>query len=168
LKILRQMCRFQKTKFCATWNIQCRSIMSHIHPPKALFIQIFMILHQCHCISAIYLSKLFFKMTTFTVCKVNLDILLGIQRACERRDKWQDFDTSLRSNFPWPLPGRSREGKLVLLQYQPILFYCWGVNRECVDRRVRIVYRGLGRAFVVHKTGTLKTITFSRHLVYVC
>ncbi len=41
--------------------------MSHIHPPKALCIQIFMILHQCHFISAIYLSKLFFKMTTFTV-----------------------------------------------------------------------------------------------------
>ncbi len=42
--------------------------MSHIHPPKALCIQIFMTLHQCHFISAIYLSKLFFKMTTFTVC----------------------------------------------------------------------------------------------------
>jgi hypothetical protein len=41
--------------------------MSHIHPPKALFIQIFMIVHQCHFISAIFLSKLFFKMTPFTV-----------------------------------------------------------------------------------------------------
>jgi hypothetical protein len=60
LKILRQMWRFQKTKFCASWNIQCRSITSHIHPPKALCIQIFMILHQCHFISAIYLSKQFF------------------------------------------------------------------------------------------------------------
>jgi hypothetical protein len=67
LKILRQMWRFQKTKFCASWNIQCRSIMSHIHPPKALFTQIFMILHQCHFMRAIYLSKLIFKMTTFTV-----------------------------------------------------------------------------------------------------
>ncbi len=60
LQILRQMWRFQKTKFCAS-NVR------HIHSPKALFIQIFMILHQCHFISAIYLSKLFFKMTTFTV-----------------------------------------------------------------------------------------------------
>ncbi len=67
LKILRQMWRFQKRKICESWNIQCRSIMSHIYPPKALFIQIFMILHQCHFISAICLSKLFFKMTTFTL-----------------------------------------------------------------------------------------------------
>ncbi len=51
--------------------------MSHIHPPKALFIQISMIMHQCHFKSAIYLSKLFFKMTTFTV--INIENNVGIQ-----------------------------------------------------------------------------------------
>jgi hypothetical protein len=38
-------------------------------------------------------------------------------------------------------------------------------------RRVRIVYRGLGRAFLVHKNRDLEGKTFSRHLVlysYVC
>ncbi len=35
--------------------------MSHIHPPKALFVQIFMILHQCGFKSAIHLFMLFFK-----------------------------------------------------------------------------------------------------------
>ncbi len=35
--------------------------MSHIHPPKALLIQIFMILQKCGFKSTIYLTKLFFK-----------------------------------------------------------------------------------------------------------
>jgi hypothetical protein len=39
--------------------MQDRSIMSHIHPPKALFVQIFMILHQCGFKSAIHLFMLF-------------------------------------------------------------------------------------------------------------
>ncbi len=36
---------------------------------------------------------------------------------------------------------------------------------EGQGRRVRIVYRGLGRAFVVHKNRDLEGNTFSRHLV---
>jgi hypothetical protein len=41
--------------------------MSYMLPPKALNMQISMILHQCTFKSAIRLSMLFFKMTTFTV-----------------------------------------------------------------------------------------------------
>ncbi len=61
------MYRFQKRKFCASWNVQGRSIMSHIHHLRTLFTQIFLILHQCSFKSATWLSKLFFLMTTFTV-----------------------------------------------------------------------------------------------------
>jgi hypothetical protein len=42
------------------YQLNYRSIMSHIHPPKALFIQIFMIPQQCGFKSAIYLFMLFF------------------------------------------------------------------------------------------------------------
>jgi hypothetical protein len=46
-----------KDKIVCQLKLQGRSIMTHIHPPKALFIQISMTLHQCSVKSDIYLSK---------------------------------------------------------------------------------------------------------------